>query len=349
MQYRQLGSTGLVVSRLALGGSTFTRGDKALGAFYKVGPELAAELVSIALDAGINYFDTADVYASGQSEELLGAALKPHRDRVVISTKVGNRGAGNREVLHSGLSRRHIIWSVDQSLKRLDTDWIDFLIVHRTDPFTPLEEQLEALDAVVRAGKVRYVGYSNWPAWLAAGALELQRANGWARFSHGQMYYSLLGRDVERDTVAMMRHYAIGMSVWSPLAFGFLAGKYSREDLQRADNRFSSTDWLNFDKDRAFALLPVMAEIASEIGCSMAQLAIAWLLGRDTVDTVILGATKKHQLEDNLGAIDVKLNARQLERLDTATAITPLYPCSDWVEIDGLVKKRLGDQAKWPH
>lgn len=348
MQYTQLGSTGLIVSRLALGGSTFTRGDKSLGAFYKVGPELADEMVGKALDAGVNYFDTADVYASGQSEELLGQALKPHRDKIVLSTKVGNRGAGNREVLHSGLSKRHVMWSVDQSLKRLGTDWIDFYNVHRTDPYTPLEEQLEALDSVVRAGKVRYIGYSNWPAWLAATAIQMQRANGLAQFSHGQMYYSLLGRDVERDTVAMMEHYGLGMAVWSPLAFGFLAGKYTRKDMEKDENRFSNTDWLNFDKDVAFDLLPVMQEVAAEAECSMAQLAVAWLLTRDKVDTVLLGATKTHQLEDNLGAIDVKLSDEQLARLNKATAIAPLYPSSDWVEIDGLVRKRLGAHAKCP-
>lgn len=348
MQYTQLGSTGLIVSRLALGGSTFTRGDKSLGAFYKVGPELADEMIGKALDAGVNYFDSADVYASGQSEEIMGAALKPHRDRIVLSTKVGNRGAGNREVLHSGLSRRHILWSVDQSLKRLGTDWIDFYNVHRIDPYTPLEEQLEALDAVVKAGKVRYIGYSNWPAWLVATAIQMQRANGWAQFSHGQMYYSLLGRDVERDTVAMMEHYGLGMAVWSPLAFGFLAGKYTPEDMQQDENRFSNTDWLNFDKDRAFALLPVMEQIAKDAGCSMAQLAVAWLLTRDKVDTVLLGATKTHQLKDNLGAVDVKLSDEQLAKLNEATAISSLYPSSNWVEIDGLVRKRLGANAKCP-
>jgi aryl-alcohol dehydrogenase-like predicted oxidoreductase len=348
MQYTQLGSTGLIVSRLALGGSTFTRGDKSLGAFYKVGPELADEMIGKALDAGVNYFDTADVYASGQSEELIGAALKPHRDEVVLSTKVGNRGAGNKRILHSGLSRRHILWSVDQSLKRLGTDWIDFYNVHLVDPYTPLDEQLEALDAVVRAGKVRYIGYSNWPAWLVATAIEKQKANGWARFTHGQMYYSLLCRDVERDTVQMMERNGLGMSVWSPLAYGFLAGKYTREDLTRDDNRFSNTDWLNFDKDVAYALLPVMEEVAKEAGCSMAQLAIAWLLTRDRVDTVLLGATKTHQLEDNLGAVDVVLSDAQLARLDEATAIKPLYPSSDWVQVDGLIRKRLGANAKCP-
>lgn len=346
MQYRQLGSTGLIVSRLALGGSTFTQGDKSLGAFYKVEPELVDELVGKALDAGVNYFDTADVYASGQSEQLLGQALKPHRDKIVLSTKVGNRGAGNREVLHSGLSRRHILWSVDQSLKRLGTDWIDFYVVHRVDPFCPLEETLEALDAVVRSGKVRYIGFSNWPAWLAATALSLQQANGLARFTHGQMYYSLLGRDVERDTVAMMRHFGIGMTAWSPLAYGFLSGAYTRESMQQEDNRFANFDWLKFDKDQAFALLPIMHEIAEANGCSMAQLAIAWLLTREGVDSVLLGATKLHQLEDNLDAVDVSLNETDLARLEEATAIKPLYPSSDWVEIDPVARKRLGANRK---
>jgi len=349
MQYTQLGSTGLIVSRLALGGGTFTMGDKALGAFYKVGPELAGELIAKALDAGVNYFDTADVYASGGSETIIGQALKSRRDKVVISTKVGNRGAGNRELLHTGLSRRHVLWSVDESLKRLGTDWIDILTVHRIDAFTPLEEGLDALDAVVRSGKVRYIAYSNWPAWQAATALSLQQQNGWARFCHGQMYYSLLGRDVERDTVAMMRHFGLGMSIWSPLAFGFLAGKYTVEDMKQDDNRFSNTDWLNFDKDKAFALLPVLQDLARELGCSMAQLAIAWLLTRDRVDTVLLGATKLSQLEDNLGAAEVVLNAEHLARLEAATGIEPIYPSADWAaanSIDSIARKRMGAHAK---
>jgi len=349
MQYRQLGSTGLIVSRLALGGSTFTLGDTSLGAFYKVGPELVDEMVGKALDAGVNYFDTADVYASGQSEQLLGAALRPHRERIVLSTKVGNRGAGNRELLHSGLSRRHILWSVDESLKRLGTDWIDFYNVHRIDPFTPLEETLEALDAVVRAGKVRYIGFSNWPAWLAATAIAQQKANSLATFTHGQMYYSLLGRDVERDIVPMMQHFGIGMTVWSPLAYGFLAGKYTAEDMKREDNRFANFDWLKFDRDQAFALLPVLEEIAAAKGCSMAQLAIAWLLTRAAVDSVLMGATKTYQLEDNLGAADVELTAEDIARMDAATTIKPIYPCADWAgidSIDSIARKRLGANRK---
>ena len=173
-------------------------------------------------------------------ETLLGAALKQRRDQVVIATKVGFRSGP--PMTQSGLSRRHILWSIDQSLRRLGTDWIDIYIVHREDPFTPIEETVEALDAVVRAGKVRYLGFSNWSAWKAAAAIEMQRARGLAPFTHGQMYYSLLGRDVERDVIPMMRRYGLGLTVWSPLASGFLSGKYTRETLSDPDNRYSGFD-----------------------------------------------------------------------------------------------------------
>jgi aryl-alcohol dehydrogenase-like predicted oxidoreductase len=332
MQYTKLGTSGLTVSRLAFGASTFTSGDQSLPGFYKAGPETAAALVNQAIDGGITYFDTADVYANGQSERLLGAALEPHRQNIVLSTKVGNFGARNPEVERWGLSRRHILWSIDQSLGRLGTDWVDAYIVHRVDPDTPLEETLEALDAVVRTGKARSVGYSNWPAWLAAAAIGIQRANGWAEFSHGQMYYSLLGRDVERDTLAMMHHFGLGMSVWSPLAYGFLAGGYTAEDMTRDDNRFGKTDWLRFDRNQAFALLPQLRDMAAAKGCSMAQLALAWLLARDGVSTVLIGATKPHQLADNLGAAKVVLTQDELAQLDAATSFAPAYPSSNWVE-----------------
>lgn len=345
MQYTRLGSTGLTVSRLAFGALTFTLGDKRLGAISKVGEELADRLVGLALDHGVNFFDTADGYAGGEAEMMLGRALKPHRERVVIATKVGNRN-GRRELLHNGLSRRHILWSVDESLKRLGTDWIDLYIAHRNDPFTPLDETLEAFDTLVRAGKVRYLGFSNWPAWEAATAMALQKERGLARFSHGQMYYSLLGRDVERDCIPMLRHHGAGLTVWSPLAYGFLAGTYTREAMEQDDaNRFKKTDWLRFDRDRAFALLPVMREIAADAGCSMAQLAIAWLLRKPGVDSVLVGATKLEQLEDNLGAAKVALSDEAMARLDEATAIEPLYPSSDWVVPDPVTARALGEQV----
>jgi aryl-alcohol dehydrogenase-like predicted oxidoreductase len=226
---------------------------------------------------------------------------------------------------------------VDESLRRLGSEWIDLYIAHREDPYTPLEETLLALDAVVRSGKVRYLGFSNWSAWKVAAALELQRAAGLAAFSHGQMYYSLLGRDVERDVIPMMRHYGLGLTVWSPLAAGFLSGKYTRETLGAADNRYAGFDILPFDKGQGFVLVDRMRAIAEARGASVAQVAIAWLLARPAVSSVLVGATKLAQLDDNLKAAELELSAREISELDSATALSAVYP--NWF-ID-----RMTDQA----
>lgn len=332
MQYTTLGTTGLVVSRLAFGAMTFTAGDRSLGAVYKTDAEVADALVGQALDAGINFFDTADAYASGQSERILGEALKSRRDEVVIATKVGFRTGS--PFTQAGLSRRHILWSVDQSLKRLGTDWIDTYIVHKEDPYTPLEETLSALDAVVRSGKVRYIGFSNWSAWKVAAAMEIQKANGLAPFTDGQMHYSLLGRDVERDVIPMMQRYGLGLTVWSPLASGFLSGKYTRENLGDPDNRYSGFDILPFDKEQGFKLVERMRVIADHHGASVAQVAIAWLLAKKAVTSVLLGASKPHQLKDNLGAADLALTPAEIAELDAETVPAPVYP--NWF-IDNLV------------
>ncbi|HEU5079131.1 MAG TPA: aldo/keto reductase [Opitutaceae bacterium] len=324
MQYTTLGNTGLVVSRFAFGAMTFTAGNKSIGSVFKVEKNLADELVGHALDAGINFFDTADGYAGGESESLLGQALRSRRNDVVIATKVGFRTGP--ALTQAGLSRRHILWSVDQSLKRLGTDWIDVYIAHREDPFTPLEETLSALDAVVRAGKVRYLGFSNWSAWKVSAALELQRANRWAPFTHGQMNYSLLGRDVERDVIPMLRNYGLGMTVWSPLASGFLSGKYTPESLSNPDNRFSGFDILPFDKAHGFALVDRLRKMATKRQASVAQVALAWLLAQESVSSVILGASKLHQLQDNLGAIKLELSLDELAELDQATPLAAVYP-----------------------
>lgn len=330
MQYTTLGNTGLVVSRMAFGAMTFTAGNQDLGAVYKVGAALAGELVGRSLDAGINFFDTADAYASGESEMLLGQALKSRRNDVVIATKVGFRSG--TPLTQSGLSRRHILWSIDESLKRLQTDWVDVYIAHREDPHTPLEETLATLDAVVRAGKARYLGFSNWPAWKVAAALEIQKANGFAPFTHGQMYYSLLGRDVERDVIPMMARYGLGLTVWSPLASGFLSGKYTRESLKDPDSRYSGFDFLPFDKEVGFALVERMRPIAAAHGASVAQVALAWLLAKPAVSSVILGASKLSQLEDNLGSAGVPLSAADVAQLDEATG-TPL-PYPNWFGVN---------------
>jgi aryl-alcohol dehydrogenase-like predicted oxidoreductase len=332
MEYATLGGTGLLVSRLAFGAMTFTAGNRDIGAVFKVGRELADQLVVRALERGVTFFDTADGYAGGESEQLLGAALGAHRDDVVVATKVGLRTG--TPLVRSGLSRRHILWSIDGSLRRLGTDWVDVYIAHREDPFTPLEETLAALDEVVRSGKARYLGFSNWSAWKVAAAMEIQRANGLAPFTHGQMHYSLLSRDVERDVVPMMTRYGLGMTVWSPLSSGFLSGKYTRESLGDPDNRFSGFDFLPFDKDHGFAVVDVLRGIAERHGASVAQVALAWLLAQRRVTSVLLGAAKLSQLDDNLGATDVELTEQDLAELGAATTPAPVYP--NWY-IDGLV------------
>nr|WP_087573277.1 aldo/keto reductase [Sphingomonas sp. CDS-1] len=324
MQYSTLGNSGLLVSRLAFGAMTFTQGNSDLAQVYKVGAELVDQLVGRSLDAGVNFFDTADVYARGESEILLGQALRSRRQDVVIATKVGGRTGD--ALTQSGLSRRHILASVDDSLRRLGTDWIDVYIVHREDPLTPLEETLEALDSIVRAGKVRYLGFSNWSAWRVAAAMEIQRANGLARFCHGQVYYSLLGRDVERDMVPMAQRYGLGLTLWSPLAFGFLTGKYTPEMLTDPQTRVGSFNLLPFDRERGFAVLERLRDIASTHGASVAQVALAWLLARPAVTSVLMGATKVEQLDDNLGAASLSLSEEEIAALDAATPLPPVYP-----------------------
>ena len=357
MQYTTLGTTGLVVSRLSFGAMTFTAGNKGFATVYKTEAEVANAMVGKALDAGINFFDTADAYAGGESETMLGRALKGRRAELVITTKVGNRtGPG---LVQSGLSRRHILWSIDESLKRLDTDFVDCYIAHKEDPHTPLEETLAALDEVVRSGKARYLGFSNWAAWRVAAAMELQKANGWAPFTHGQLHYSLLIRDVERDLIPMMQRYGLGMTVWSPLVSGFLSGKYTKENLSDKDNRISGFDFMLFDKDAGFRLVDRLRAIAAahEIGgggagggqgtgggqkASVAQVAIAWLLAKKAVSSVIVGASKLHQLEDNLAAADLRLTTEEIAALDEQTRPAAVYPnwFSDLV-LDGPVKDAL--------
>ena len=326
MQYALLGNTGLIVSRLAFGAMTFSD-TNALGIAPTKG-SAADAIVGQALDAGINFFDTADVYAYGESEEILGKALAPHRDDVVIATKVAGRVG--KPLVQAGLNRRHIGWSIDQSLRRLGTDWVDVYIVHTEDPNTPLEETLEALDSVVRSGKARYIGFSNWSAWKVAAALELQKANGWARFTHGQMCYSLLARDIERDMIPAMTQYGLGLTAWSPLASGFLSGKYTRETLSDPDNRYGKIDFIPFDKEAGFALVEELRGIAEAQGASVAQVALAWLLAKPALTSLLVGASKPSQLTDNLGALDVKLDEATITRLDAATAPSRLYPHWHW-------------------
>jgi aryl-alcohol dehydrogenase-like predicted oxidoreductase len=322
MEYTQFGNTGLIVSRFAFGAMTFGSGN--IPSVYKVDEDRARVLVQTALDAGINFFDTADAYARGQSERMLGKLLRERRHEVVISTKVGMRMGD--PLVQTGLSRRHVVGSCEASLDRLGTDYLDLYIVHRFDPMTPIEETLRALDDLVHAGKVRYVGFSNWSAWQAAKAVGIQERAGLARFVAAQMYYSLVGRDIEHEVLPFTRDAGIGTMIWSPLASGFLSGKYTRENLKDPEHRLSGFDFLPFDKEQALRLVEEMRPMAQAHDASVAQLALAWLLRKPGVDTILLGASKPAQLDDNLRALRVRLSRDEIRLLDDLSPHALYYP-----------------------
>jgi aryl-alcohol dehydrogenase-like predicted oxidoreductase len=323
MKYTTLGNTGLVVSRLSFGAMTFGS-DPSIPSIYKVSLDDARKMIDTSLAAGINFFDTADGYAGGQSEEMLGKLLAARRQEVVIATKVGFRNG--TLITQSGLSRRHILYSCEQSLKRLGTDYIDLYIVHREDPVTPLEETLETLDTLVKSGKVRYIGFSNWSVWKSAIAWQMQRDNGWATFCNGQMNYTLVSRDVEHDIVPFMQHAGIGMTVWGPLAGGFLSGKYTRDNLKDDGNRLAGFDIIPFDKETGFTLIDKMKDIAATHNATIAQISLAWLLTKPVISSVLIGASKLHQLEDNLKAATIELSASEIDLLNSITKPAPMYP-----------------------
>jgi len=309
---------------MAFGAMTFGSVEGALASVAKVDQTLANKLVGRALDAGINFFNTADVYSGGQSEQMLAKALGERRKDVVIATKVGFRTGD--ALIHQGSSRHHIMASVEDSLRRLQTDYLDLYLIHRLDRHTPVEETLETLDDLVRQGKVRYVGFSNWPAWLSAKAVGLQESRGWARFRAAELYYSLVGRDVEHELVPFTQDAGIGIMVWSPLASGFLSGKYTRENPGGSGGRLSGFDILPFDREKGYQLVEKLRVMASSHKASVAQVALAWLLGKGHVCSVLIGASKLSQLEDNLGAVELKLSEKESQELDQFTAPTSIYP-----------------------
>jgi aryl-alcohol dehydrogenase-like predicted oxidoreductase len=323
MEYARLGSTGLIVSRMAFGNMTFGS-NSTLPGIAKVDLDSARAMIHRAIDAGVNFFDTADGYSDGEAERYLGQFLGAKRKDVVVTTKVGFRTGA--PITQAGLSRRHIFEACESSLAKLGTDWIDLYIVHKVDAYTPLEQTLEALNDLVRAGKVRYIGFSNWPAWMAATALTLQNERGWAKFTSGQMYYSLLGRDLEQEFIPFLRATGTGMTVWSPLAGGFLSGKYTRESFGDKENRLASFDFIPFDKEAGFQLIEKIRATGKPHGASVAQVALAWLLAKPYVTSVIVGASRMSQLEDNLRAAELKLRDPEIAALDEATAPRSTYP-----------------------
>jgi aryl-alcohol dehydrogenase-like predicted oxidoreductase len=323
MQYDTLGNTGLFVSRLCLGAMTF--GGK--GFWKRIGQldqKTASHLVGRCLDAGVNFFDTANVYSFGESERLLGHALKDVRDRVVLATKVrGRMGDGPNQV---GLSRKAIFEQVEGSLQRLQTDYIDLYQIHGYDPLTPLEETLRALDDLVHQGKVRAIGASNLAAWQLMKALGISARRGLSRFESLQAYYTVAGRDLERELIPLLQDQHLALMVWSPLAGGLLSGKFRRDAEGPEGARRSTFDFPPVNMERAFDIVDVMRPIARAHGVSVASIALAWLLHQDVVTSVIIGAKTIEQLEEDLQAIDVELSPEELQQLDEASALPPEYP-----------------------
>ena len=327
MEYKTLGNTGLLVSTLCLGTMTFA----GVGGFWKtigsVDQAGADELIKASIDAGINFFDTADVYSEGESEKTLGQSLKNlniARKDVILATKVFSRmGPGRND---AGASRGHIMDAVEDSLRRLQTDHIDLYQIHGDDSITPVEETLHALDTLVNQGKVRYIGCSNWQAWKIAKSLAISEFKDLARFDTVQAYYSIAGRDLEREIVPLLEAEKTGLLVWSPLAGGLLSGKFSRDNQKPADSRRSEFDFPVVDKERAWKILDVMAPIAKAHKCSAARISLAWLLAKPFVTSVILGAKRLDQLQDNLAAVDLKLTEGEIKQLDEVSALPPEYP-----------------------
>lgn len=316
-----------MVSRLGFGAMTFGQGQGMFAAVSKVGAEMADQMVGKAMDAGVNHFNTANGYTGGQSEQFLGKALGAKRKEVVISTKCGFRNMGvDQAVIQSGLSRQHILASCDASLKRLGTDYIDVYLVHRVDVHTPIEETVAALDQLVRDGKVRYIGFSNWPAWMAAKAIGIQKRHGLAQFRAAELYYSLTGRDVEHDLVPFLHDAGIGMFVWSPLAGGLLTGKYTKDNPKGDGGRLADFDFLPDRRESGYRVAQELNKIGKAHSVSAAQVALAWLLTKPVVSSILVGANKLPQLEDNLGAAKLKLDLEELAGLEELTTPEMIYP-----------------------
>src|ERR1700675_4297711 len=324
MKYRKLGNTGLIVSEVALGTMQFG-GKMNMG---NLGQEQTTQMVQLALDRGINFIDTADVYSLGESETLLGNALKGVREEIVLATKV--RLPMGEKFNRSGATRVNIMREVEASLRRLQTDYIDLYQVHGWDSNTPLEETLRTLDGLVRQGKVRYIGLSNFMSWQAATAVMLQQRLELEKFVTAQMYYSLLGRGLEYEFQSFAEYHNLGILVWSPLAGGFLTGKYRRANPAPAGTRFAEAgSFVAFDKEVGYRVVEALEEVAGRHDASPARVALSWVLRRPAVSSVIVAASKAEQLEDNIRAVDLQLSDDDVRLLDAAS--DPGVPYPKWM------------------
>jgi len=334
MKYRPLADTGIFVSELCLGTMTFGGSGQIWERIGGIDQTEVDRIVHRALDAGINFVDTANVYAAGESETMLGKALGSRRRDIVLATKVRGRvGQGANQV---GLSRLHIMQAIDDSLRRLGTDYVDLYQIHRFDPLTNVDDTLGALDDLVRIGKVRYIGCSNLAAWQIMKALAISRERRLERFRCTQSYYSLAGRELEREILPLVQDQGLGLLVWSPLAGGFLSGKFARTGGDDAARR-ATFDFPPINKDKAFDIVDEMRTIAERHGVSVAQIALAWVLAHPLVTSVIIGARKLAQLDDNLKSIDVALTADEMKALDEVSKITPEYP--EWMNVLGTDRR----------
>ena len=335
MRYNRLGSTGLIVSELCLGAMTFGEGTGWSAAVAGLGQDTTDAMIRQAFDAGINFIDTANVYSRGQSERMVGQALKDlgvARSDVVIATKaMGSMGDGPND---AGTSRYHLMHQIDASLERLGVDHVDLYQIHGWDSQTPMEEALRALDDIVRTGRARYIGVSNWAAWQIVKALGISERLGLAKFASLQAYYTIAGRDLEREIVPMLESEGVGLMVWSPLAGGLLSGKYTRDGdgdgngdgASGGEGRRANFDFPPVEKDRAWDVIDALREMAEAKGKTVAQLALAWLLYQPAVSTVIVGAKRSDQLADNIGACAVNFGTEELQKLGTLSRLPREYP-----------------------
>jgi len=326
MKYKILGNTGLKVSELCLGTMTFG-GKGFFKAMGSLGQASVDQLVKRSVDAGINFIDTANVYSEGWSEELTGQAIRNlglNRDDLIIATKVrGSMGSGPND---QGLTRKHIMQQVEASLKRLNLDYIDLYQIHSFDPLTPFEEMLSTLDDLVRSGKVRYIGASNMTAWQLMKAVDYSYYNQKAKFISMQSYYSLAGRDIERELISLLKDQKIGLMVWSPLAAGLLSGKYNKNGQSEEGGRLNNFASFPVNRDRAFNIIDVLQPMAESKNATVAQLSLAWLLHQSAVTSVIIGANKMEQLDDNLKSVDIVFTDDELKKLDEVSQLPVEYP-----------------------
>lgn len=337
MKYNLFGNTGLVVSELCLGTMTFG-GEGIWKAIGMLQQDEVNQLVKSAVDAGINFIDTANIYSYGESERLLGNAVRElglDRNELVIASKVrGRMGEGQN---NAGLSRLHIFQSVEASLQRLQMDHLDILYVHGVDPLTPVEQTMRALNDLAVAGKVRYIAVCNWPAWMVMKAQGIARQNGWHAFEGLQYFYSVGGRDIEREILPMAKDQNLAVMPWSPLAGGFFSGKYKRDEAT-GQNRRDNFDFPPINKDKGYEIIDVLREISEAHQTTVAQVSLAWVRLQQGVTSTIIGAKTVQQLLDNCASVNLGLSADELSRIDAASALTSEYP--GW-----MVERQMVDRA----